>query len=298
MNKTQLEINEIDDNQQPWQKHKINAETVSSFYKNNDTFKQYGERIDKCSEILNFQLIPNIDQDELLLKLTSAQFCRVRNCPICQWRRSLKWKAKMYQILPEIINNYANHRWLFITLTVRNCEIENLKKTIQWMNKSWQRLSQLKQFPALGWLKSMEVTKGKNYCAHPHFHCLLMVKPSYFGKNYIKQCEWVEMWKKSLRINYSPIVDIRTIKKEENLYSVIPEIIKYCVKESDLISDQDWFLELTNQLHNTRAISAGGIIKEYLKNHEKSILKNENQEESNNIYFYWDTKYKKYNLIL
>ena len=28
--------------------------------------------------------------------------------------------------------------------------------------------------------------------AHPHFHALLLVKPSYFTINYIKQGDWVE----------------------------------------------------------------------------------------------------------
>ena len=40
--------------------------------------------------------------------------------------------------------------------------------------------------------------------AHPHYHALLLVKPSYFTKNYIKQSEWVEMWQKALRADYAP----------------------------------------------------------------------------------------------
>jgi hypothetical protein len=29
--------------------------------------------------------------------LSASRFCRVRTCPVCQWRRSLMWKAKAYQ---------------------------------------------------------------------------------------------------------------------------------------------------------------------------------------------------------
>ena len=68
------------------------------------------------------------------------------------------------------------------------------------MNKAWQRLIQRKLFPAIGWLRSTEVTRGKDGSAHPHFHCLLLVSSSYFsGKGYLKQNDWVEMWRSSLR---------------------------------------------------------------------------------------------------
>ena len=49
--------------------------------------------------------------------------------------------------------------------------------------------------------------------AHPHYHALLLVKPSYFTKNYIKQSEWVEMWQKALRADYAPSVNVKTVKQ-------------------------------------------------------------------------------------
>ena len=48
--------------------------------------------------------------------------------------------------------------------------------------------------------------------AHPHFHALLLVKPSYFTINYIKQGDWVEMWAKALRADYSPSVNVKAVK--------------------------------------------------------------------------------------
>ena len=53
-----------------------------------------------------------------------------------------------------------------------------------------------------GFLRTTEVTRGMmatRLMAHPHFHALLLVKPSYFkGQGYIKQGDWVEMWSKAL----------------------------------------------------------------------------------------------------
>ncbi|WP_425333843.1 protein rep, partial [Klebsiella pneumoniae] len=74
------------------------------------------------------------------IKLKSAHFCRVRHCPVCQWRKSLMWKARYWKALPEIQSKYPSGRWLFFTLTVRNCEITEVKNTIQNMHKAFIKL--------------------------------------------------------------------------------------------------------------------------------------------------------------
>lgn len=207
-------LGELSQRDKPWDKHRGNADKVANHYRSAEEFTKYATRIDFCSQLLDFKLIPDSDEGMLKLKLANARFCRVRHCPVCQWRRSLMWKAKAYQILPLIVEKYPKYRWLFLTLTVRNCPIDELRETLVWMNKSWQRLSQLQRFPAVGWIKSMEVTRGKDGSAHPHFHCLLLVKPGYFsGQEYLKQTEWVELWKRSLRVDYQPILDIQSVKK-------------------------------------------------------------------------------------
>lgn len=55
------------------------------------------------------------------------------------------WKAKTCKILPQIINDYPKHRWLFITLTVKNSHIEELRSTLDLLNKSFKRLTHPKR---------------------------------------------------------------------------------------------------------------------------------------------------------
>ena len=251
----------------PWDKHRANADKVEAHYKGSE-FSDYASRMNLCSQLLEFGLVPDWDTDTLKLKLRSSRFCRVRHCPVCQWRRSLMWKAKAYKVLPKIIQEYPKHRWLFLTLTVKNVAIADLRNTLQHMNRSFQRMSQRQAWPAEGWLRSTEVTRGRDGSAHPHFHCLLMVKPSYFGKGYMKQEDWVELWRKSLRIDYNPVLDCRAVKRGQEPMQLIPEILKYCTKESDLVGDRDWFLELTRQMQKMRCIATGGILKQYLRDLE------------------------------
>lgn len=296
-------LSDLSSRDKPWDKHRGNADTVSTYYAGSE-FQSYSARIHFCSELLDFRLTPDQDEGLLKLKLAAARFCRVRHCPVCQWRRSLMWKAKAYKVLPKITEKYPTYRWLFVTLTLRNCRITDLKETLTHMHESFKRMTKLKAFPAVGWIKSTEVTRGKDGSAHPHFHCLLMVKPGYFGKNYIKQDEWVEMWRRSLRIDYNPVLDVQAIKKGQSPASLVPELLKYCTKESDLVASREWFLELTRQMHKMRAIGTGGVLKAYLKELEAEpddLVGKDDEGESEidegHLYFGWKAKVKKYKLL-
>ena len=79
-----------------------------------------------------------------------------------------------------MVRDYPKYHWLFLTLTQKNCLISELRETILEMNKSFKRLTKLQQWAIEGWIKSLEVMQGEDGNAHPHFHCLLMVSPSYF----------------------------------------------------------------------------------------------------------------------
>ena len=296
-----IPLADISPNDKPWDTHRANAATVQGHYRASARHQGYADRISFCSLILDFRLVPTVES--LKLKLSSTRFCRVRWCPVCQWRRSLMWKAKAAKILPSVIEAYPKYRWLFLTLTVKNCQIGELRSTLTHMNKSFQRLSELKAFPGEGWIKASEVTRSKDGSAHPHFHVLMMVKPSYFGNDYLSHEKWVSMWQQSLRIDYTPVVDIRALKSgDNNLTPLLTEVIKYQVKESDLVADRDWFIELTEQLHKTRALSSGGILKQYLKELEDEpedlIGEGDDDDETlAHLFFGWMQHYEQYRQV-
>jgi hypothetical protein len=75
----------------------------------------HAERVSLCSPLLEFKLVPDKKTGQQRLKLASAKFCRVRHCPICQWRRSLRWKAKAYENLPKVVADYPDGRWIFLS---------------------------------------------------------------------------------------------------------------------------------------------------------------------------------------
>jgi len=173
------------------------------------------------------------------------------------------------------------------------------------MNKAWVRLAQRKRFPAIGFLRSTEVTRSPDGSAHPHFHCLLLVKKSYFsGQNYVTQAQWGELWQQSLRVDYTPIVDVRSVKprygKTDTIGNALLETLKYAVKAEDLLHDATWLQELTKQLHNTRAVSVGGVLKDFIDDIEPDDLIHIDEDASPetdgkaSIWFGWREMAKRY----
>ena len=299
-----LYLSDLSDRDKVWDIHRANADKVAEFYRSSEEFQKYAERIDTCSRLLLFQLFAAENGYEF--KLDNARFCRVNKCSTCQWRRALMWKSKAHKILPSVVEAYSDYRWLFLTLTVRNCLITDLRDTLQYMNKSWQRLVQRKKFSAVGFIRSTEVTRGQDNSAHPHFHCLLMVNSNYFKTKdcYLKQRDWVDLWGSCLKADYDPVVDIRAVRRDSSPCELIPEILKYCVKEADLVANREWFLELTRQTHRLRMISTGGVLKDYLKQLEeepedligKDELKTDDEIDEGHLYFEWKYQEKKYKL--
>lgn len=271
-----LGLSDVSPNDAPWDKHRAESDMVQDHYQGTK-YQKYADRIKNCANLLDFRLVPT-DGESYKLRLSSAYFCHARHCVVCQWRRSLRIKARAFKALPNIIQDYPTARFLFLTLTVKNCEITKLRDTINHMNKSWQRFSQLKKFPAIGYLRTTEVTRGRDgVSAHPHFHALLMVHASFFTTGYIKQYEWVDMWRKSLRVDYNPILDIQALKKGACVTPLLAEICKYSTKPSTVcyVPSKEWFIELTEQLHRTKAMSLGGVFKKYFRDLDKEVTTEE-----------------------
>lgn len=297
-----------------WDKNRSYSEDVANIYTGTGqhTFDRLAQRIDDCSQFLTFNWQDNTETGETALKLANTQFCRVRHCPVCQWRRSLMWKARFYDALPALQEKYPTHRFIFLTLTVKNVEIMGLRAQLQEMNKAWRKLVQRKQFKAsvAGFVRTTEVTRNrKTDAAHPHYHALLVVEPSYFGKKYINQKDWVAMWQSCLNVDYTPVVDVRAVKSKagsdkEALASAVAETLKYAVKPSDLVNNGPWLLELTKQVHKLRFIASGGLLKDALKEDEESnedLIKTgleeeeaQAEEEPDQIVFNWFPSQRKY----
>lgn len=214
-----------------WRGRKILSLKLADIFKELQYKKTFVERVISCGDTLQF--IQNQDGN---LKLYQAYFCKNKLCPMCNWRRSMKYSYQTSRIVDEAIKQSPKGRFLFLTLTVKNVEGQALNSTISQLTKSFDRLFKRAkvQRNLLGYLRSVEVTHNENdKTYHPHIHVLMMVRPSYFQskKDYITQKEWSDMWSQSLKVDYVPMIDIRTVKETgKGLRGAVLETAKYPTK--------------------------------------------------------------------
>lgn len=251
-----------------WDKKKLMSLELADSYlrllKDNklDCFWKYNMLKD-CGSYLVFKRFHDNSK-----KLHDANFCRVRLCPMCAWRRSLKIFGQVSKVIDYISLNHESS-YLFATFTIRNCSIEDLSETIDLLLYSWKKLSLQKKFKSVvtGSFRALEVTYNKNTDEwHPHLHVILSVEKNYFKKQYISQKEWSVMWQKALKVDYMPIVDIRKLTTLKG----VSEASKYSVKGSDYLYDDEvltdklvMYLDLA--LSNRRLASFTGLFKEVHK---------------------------------
>lgn len=198
----------------PWKSHKTNGMLLSESFERLNKMRK-AEAVRYCGTSLKFARCPNGHES----RLKWASFCRVRLCPMCAWRRSLK-VANQVKLIAHAAAQQFRGKWLFLTLTCKNVNGSGLTEQLDILTVSFRRLFQRKVFRdnVLGFFRSLEVTRNAvDGTYHPHLHVLLFVKPSYFsGRNYIKTEEWSTLWADAMRVDYKPIVDIRVVKGKRN----------------------------------------------------------------------------------
>jgi plasmid rolling circle replication initiator protein Rep len=245
-----------------WDKKRALTQTVEGIFYDSEEYKlnKQAKRLRECSSLLLYSL-----KEDNSIKLKRASFCKVRTCPVCSWRRSKMWQARMFEALPA----FSDFRWLLLTLTVKNCDVSDLKETIKAMQQAWAKMRKRKMFAGavVGYVKALEVTRSESGQAHPHFHIMLLVKPSYFSHGYITKQDWATEWQSVLNVDYEPVCDVRAItdKRGKGIGGAVLEVLKYETKSSDLIKYPDFLQQLALQLKGTRAIELGGLVKEKLK---------------------------------
>lgn len=239
--------------------------------------REIGRRIANCAHTIKAEVLLHEElRPETNLK--AAHVCNTRLCPFCEWRRTRVWRKRLYEGLSQLYVDEPKLRGVFLTLTVRNCRLEDLGDTIDHMNRAWSRLVKRAFFPTDYWFRRTEITVGgipgvAGHSAHPHFHALLLVKPSYFSHGYIRQTEWQKQWMDSARLDYAPVIDVRSAKQNsvagsssaESAKGAVMEAAKYAAKATDLMELGSATSELHWQLKNKRLYSVSASLNKYIK---------------------------------
>lgn len=253
---------------------------------------------------------------------------------MCNWRRSLKIYGQLSQIMDKALEkNEYRFLFLTLTCrNLEGEELSPSVDELFYAFKKLMLRADIKKI-SKGWFRALEIThdidefitedmyhgnkkrhmkpRKKYYdnrglgigdenpsfdTYHPHFHVVLMVNKSYFKKPdlYITQDEWTQMWKESLNVDYTPIVDVRAFKTSSKAYvsKSVAEAGKYTVKDNDyLVPGNEKLTDRTvqildNALSGRRLIAFGGELRKIHKelNLDDPVdgdLKNTDNEDEN-----------------
>lgn len=276
----------------PWRDKKISS---ISYYEllHILEFKK-SERVKECGNVLEFKA----NEDTGHLKLYKTWFCKSPLCPMCNWRRAMKHSSQTAKITEEAIRRKPKARWLFLTLSVRNVyDGKELNQSLSEIARGFRKMMQYKRIEKnlIGYMRASEVTvNAKDESYNQHLHVLLCVESTYFkGANYISQKDWTSLWKKAMKLDYDPIVNVKAIKpknkNKSDIKSAIDETAKYPVKNTDYMTDDEKtnlrrLADLEAGLYKKRLIAYGGLLKEihaelHLDNVEDGDLIHVNDEE-------------------
>ncbi len=241
-------------------------------------YPDYAARTRDCATFLQFNVYQSGER-----RLKTANFCKLRLCPMCIGRRARRSAWKLSQVL-NMAEAEHGAKFLFLTLTMKNVPGEQLGDALGQLTQAWERFRKQKQMErsVKGWFRAVEITRnGKQY--HPHLHAILAVEADYFSREsrksgkYLNQSDLVERWQKALRVDYKPSVRIQTTKGKAGTGEAVRsaggaaavEAAKYAVKDEDYIDPKlsegeavRILTDYTNALHRRRLMAFGGWLKE------------------------------------
>lgn len=262
-----------------WKERKRKNVKLANIFDKLNYPDNFVSNIQSCAEHLSFKRASDGS-----LRLFQMYTCKNKQCAICSWRRSMKYQVQISKIVEEAMIRKPKGRFLFLTLTVENVSGERLNSELSRLSEAFNRLMKYKKVSKnmLGFLRATEVTRNElKDTYHPHIHVLLFVSPTYFKNkdNYISQDEWTNLWKKSAKLDYRPIVDVRAIKpkneKTSDIRSAILETAKYPVKPMELTVESAKVVdELQKGLYRKRQIAFGGLFKQIKKELELDDIEN------------------------
>ena len=284
----------------PWKKRKRQSLGVAEALESCRGLKSLAMNIGECGSWLKFKSCPEGHEK----KLFGANFCRFRDCVMCQWRRSLKLSHQVHRLGCGHLEKHKSDIPLLLTLTVPNCTSESFNKTLSLMYKAFNNMFRKIKIKrtARSWFRGLEVTYNEeNDTYHPHFHVLLMVPRDYFvpSRNfYIDRDEWLLMWQHATGMDDITQVDIRRWRKRRGSKSVMGsvafEATKYMVKPSSYLKEVEKghfhvpskvMKTLHDGLRGRRLVGFGGVFKKIRKE-----LQQEDVEKSDLVHIDEDSR--------
>ena len=263
---------------------KIKSQEISQIMNDSLLLSDRAKKITFCGTYVGFNKMGENDT----LSVTSANFCRQRLCPMCQRRRSLRTYSAMSKVYD--IANKEGYRFLHVVLTVPNCSASTLNKTCDFLfkqssllfrksddvhtkaackgNEDIKALRKKIKNSFKGVFRALEITYNDKLSVdhplafHPHLHCLVAVKKSYFtSRDYVSHEKLQKVWGTLTGIDNVQVF----IGRVTDQCASIAEVAKYAVKPFESTVSAEVLEILHTALFNRRLIQTFGVFKKWLQ---------------------------------
>lgn len=263
---------------------KHQSEYIAGLFLHSNIFHNRALKMQACGTFIGL----DESEDARGYRVSSANFCRQRLCPMCQRRRALRTFAAMSQVADLAAEE--GYVFLHLVLTVPNCPGNRLGAAIDKLYRCSSLLfrkqldahvlaaigdsTELRQIRAsigrafAGVFRALEVTHKEGAAVddpnafHPHLHCLVAVRKSYFkSRAYVKYDNLRAVWAQLIGVANPQLYISKVTEKS----SAIAEVAKYCVKPFGNNVDFDVLDALQRHLHGRRMTQAYGTIKTWLR---------------------------------
>ena len=262
---------------------KLKTETISKLMLSSEELSDRGKKLCECGTYIGF----NFNENENL-SVTSANFCRQRLCPMCQRRRSLRTYSAVSKVYE--LANKSGYQFLHVVLTVPNCPAAALNNTCDFLfkqssllfrksddvhtkaackgNEDIKKLRRNIKNSFKGVFRALEITFNDKlsidhpFAFHPHLHCLVAVRKSYFtSRDYISHEKLQKVWGTLTGIENVQVF----IGRVTDQCASIAEVAKYAVKPFKGDVTVEVLETLHKALFNRRLVQTFGIFRDWMK---------------------------------
>lgn len=290
------EVETLSDERFAWRERKVKTVRLAELYELAH-YPVYAERARTCATWTQFSEWADGSGRK---RLTAANFCQLRMCPMCTARRAKKSAWKLSKVL-NLVEREHQAKFIFLTLTMENVPGDQLGAALDQLSKGWYRFMEQRQIERSlkGTFRAIEITRGDNRWHksrktgkmefwpdngyHAHIHVIGAVEPDYFSRasrksgKYLNQADLIDRWQKALRVDYKPSVRIQTTKAKAGQGQALAaaggeaalEAGKYAVKDEEYIDPTlpeercvEILRDYTNALHRRRLTAFSGWMKE------------------------------------
>lgn len=250
-----------------------NSHTLRQFLVRHLISEKKAEQAHYTATCGSFLLFKQYKNAEKTLTLEKANFCKHPMCPVCAWRRHLKYS----KVIEKAID-IGNYRYLYhVVLGVPN--VTELDKPYLMRLKERGATFVKQKLSCGGYISNLEVVcHGKGM--HPHLH-ILVETPNFIknSKSYIMDMshKWLMHYTKglpnkaTLAEKYNGFTFYITGITKADRQGVAQELTKYIVKGDFTSDDGEYVSTIAKAIHGVRKMSTSGEFKRAMSSAKREL---------------------------